>query len=274
MPNGITSKVLRSKGAVGSTMPRRISPRRAQWTRQTANMRRLVPILKIQEAEASERQRKRTAAVMPATSVQVLSVRTVAVNASAAISFPAADMIGVLKLKQTSKIALSAVLSALSVALLALISVIPTLELALPAIAGAFTAVIVIEINKRWALAVWAAVSVLSLLVVPNKEVAVLYTVFFGYYPVLKAMLESKLPRWLEYILKLLTFNVVLFLAYFFMTKLMNVEIEELETFGLWAIPLLLLFASAAFLLYDYALTKLISLYRFKLSKKLRKLLK
>ena len=87
-------------------------------------------------------------------------------------------------------------------------------------------------------------------------------------------MLESKLPRWLEYILKLLTFNVVLFLAYFFMTKLMNVEIEELETFGLWAIPLLLLFASAAFLLYDYALTKLISLYRFKLSKKLRKLLK
>ena len=195
-------------------------------------------------------------------------------NASAAISFPAADIIGVLKLKQTSKIALSAVLSALSVALLALISVIPTLELALPAIAGAFTAVIVIEINKRWALAVWAAVSVLSLLVVPNKEVAVLYTVFFGYYPVLKAMLESKLSRWLEYILKLLTFNVVLFLAYFFMTKLMNVEIEELETFGLWAIPLLLLFASAAFLLYDYALTKLISLYRFKLSKKLRKLLK
>ena len=109
-------------------------------------------------------------------------------------------------LKNTSKIALSAVFAALSVALMALISVIPSLELALPAIAGLFVAVIVIEIDKKWALGVWLAVSVLSLIIVPNEETAIVYTVFFGYYPVLKSVLESKTPRVVEYIIKIAVF--------------------------------------------------------------------
>ena len=91
------------------------------------------------------------------------------------------------EMKKTSKIALSAVFAALSVALMALVSIIPNLELALPAISGLFVAVIVIEVDKKWALGVWAAVSLLSLTVVPNKESAIIYTVFFGYYPARRA---------------------------------------------------------------------------------------
>ncbi len=177
-------------------------------------------------------------------------------------------------MKQSSRIALSAVISALSVALMALISVIPTLEMALPAMAGALTAIIIIEINKRWALAVWISVSLLSLLVVPNKEVAVLYTMLFGVYPIIKSILESKTSKWLEYLLKLLIFNVVVFLAYFLMAKLINVKVEEVETMGAIAIPILLAVGSAVFLLYDYALTKLITLYDVRFRKKLRKILK
>ena len=128
------------------------------------------------------------------------------------------------EMKKTSKIALSAVFAALSVALMALVSIIPNLELALPAISGLFVAVIVIEINKKWALGVWAAVSVLSLIVVPNKEAAIIYAVFFGYYPVLKAVLESKTPRAVEYIVKILTFSVVMSLSYFLMVKFMGID--------------------------------------------------
>lgn len=53
------------------------------------------------------------------------------------------------EMKKTSKIALSAVFAALSVALMALVSIIPNLELALPAISGLFVAVIVIEVDKN-----------------------------------------------------------------------------------------------------------------------------
>ena len=121
------------------------------------------------------------------------------------------------EMKKTSKIALSAVFAALSVALMALVSIIPNLELALPAISGLFVAVIVIEVDKKWALGVWAAVSLLSLIVVPNKAAAIIYAVFFGYYPVLKSVLESKTPRAVEYIIKILTFSVVMSLSYFLM---------------------------------------------------------
>lgn len=87
------------------------------------------------------------------------------------------------EMKKTSKIALSAVFAALSVALMALVSIIPNLELALPAISGLFVAVIVIEVDKKWALGVWAAVSLLSLTVVPNKESVIIYTVFSAIIP-------------------------------------------------------------------------------------------
>lgn len=55
----------------------------------------------------------------------------------------------------------------------------------------------------------------LSLIVVPNKESAIIYAVFFGYYPVLKAVLESKTQRAVEYIIKVLTFAGVMTLSYF-----------------------------------------------------------
>lgn len=128
------------------------------------------------------------------------------------------------EMKKTSKIALSAVFAALSVALMALVSIIPNLELALPAISGLFVAVIVIEVDKKWALGVWAAVSVLSLIVVPNKAAAIIYAVFFGYYPVLKSVLESKTPCAVEYIIKILTFSVVMSLSYFLMVKFMGID--------------------------------------------------
>ncbi len=178
------------------------------------------------------------------------------------------------KIKKTSKIALSAVFSALSVALMALISVIPSLELALPAIAGLFVAVIVIEIDRKWALGVWAAVSVLSLIIVPNKEVAIVYTVFFGYYPVLKSVLESKLPRAAEYAVKIATFAAVMSVSYYLMAKFMGVDLDMPDFFGKWGLLVLLIMAIVTFIFYDYALSKLITFYRIRLSKKLRKFLK
>ena len=177
------------------------------------------------------------------------------------------------EMKKTSKIALSAVFAALSVALMALVSIIPNLDLALPAISGLFVAVIVIEVDKKWALGVWATVSLLSLTVVPNKA-AIIYAVFFGYYPVLKSVLESKTPRAVEYIIKILTFSVVMSLSYFLMVKFMGIDPDLPDFLGKWAIPAIALLGIIAFLLYDYALSKLITFYCLRLSSRLRKILK
>jgi len=166
-------------------------------------------------------------------------------------------------LKKTSKTALGGIVAALSVAAMFVLSVIESMTYAVPAIAGAFLVLVVVESGKKWAAGVYAVVSIMSLMLIPNKEAAVMYTAFFGYYPVLKAVLEERTPKWLEWIIKLAVFNAAMLLAYWFVKLLIGVGLEELggEFLGRYAVPVLLLVANVMFLLYDFALTQYISLY-------------
>ena len=61
---------------------------------------------------------------------------------------------------------------------------------ALPALAGLLMIMIVIEMGARWAWPTFAVVAILSVFFVPDKQAALLYVIFFGYYPILKALIE------------------------------------------------------------------------------------
>ena len=76
-------------------------------------------------------------------------------------------------MKQSSKTALGGIVSALSVTLMLMTGVIPFMTYALPLAAGSLLILVVIEINKRWAFVVYAAVSLMSIFVVTDKEAAV-----------------------------------------------------------------------------------------------------
>lgn len=177
-------------------------------------------------------------------------------------------------MKQSSKCALGGIVAALSAAMMILVAVIPFLTYALPAVAGALIVFIVIEIDKKWAFGVYAVVSVLALLLVPDKEVAVMYVAFFGYYPILKAAVEAHCPAPLAWLLKIAVFVGSMVLAYVLMIKLMGVTIDEMDTFGIWAVPLLLGIGTVAFVLYDIVLTKLVTLYLLKFRKYFRRYFK
>ena len=164
--------------------------------------------------------------------------------------------------------------AAISVALMFLVSWIPFLTYALPALTGAFIILITIEIDKKWAFATYLVTGVLSLLIVPNKGVAMLLACFFGYYPILKAVLESKLSRVLEYIIKVLIFDGTMILSYVVMIKFMGISFDDVYKLGKFAVPILLMLGTATFLMYDLALTRLISLYLIKWQKRFRKLFK
>ena len=143
-------------------------------------------------------------------------------------------------MKQSSKTAFGGILTALSVVLMFLTGVIPFLTFALPALAGALLILIVMEIGSKWALCVYAAVSILSLLVVADKEAAMMYAAFFGYYPVIKSFLESKLPRVFEWIVKFLIFNAAMVLAYLVIIFVFGMPLDEMEEFGRYAVPMTL----------------------------------
>ncbi len=167
-------------------------------------------------------------------------------------------------MKQSSKCAIGGIVASLSLVLMISAAVFPFLELALPAVAGALVIFMVVEVDKKWAFGVYATVAILAMLLVANKEVSVMYLAFFGYYPILKAVIEGKLPNVVGWIAKILSFAGTMVSAYWLMMKFMGVTIDEMDEFGLAAIPLLLGLGTFAFIMYDIALTKFITLYMIK----------
>ncbi len=145
---------------------------------------------------------------------------------------------------------------------------------ALPAVAGALTIFMVIETDKKWAFGVYCTVAILGMLLVPEKEVAVMYLVFFGYYPIYKALLESKLPSAVGWIIKVLSFAGTMAGSYYLMMKFMGVTIDETEEWGVWAYPILLGMGTLTFIIYDIALTKMITLYLIKWQKHFKRYFK
>ncbi len=171
---------------------------------------------------------------------------------------------GVLKLKQSSKCAIGGIVSALSLVLMISVAIIPFLTYALPAVAGLLIVFIVVEIDKKWAFGVYAAVGILAFLLVPDKEVAMMYIAFFGYYPIIKAVLESRLPTAVCWAVKTLTFIVTMVAAYLFLIFVMGITIDEIDEFGMVAVPMLLGAGCVAFVAYDIAMTRIITIYLIK----------
>ncbi len=181
-------------------------------------------------------------------------------------------------MSQSSKTAIGGIATALSVVLL-LPTVIGMFTYALPAFAGMIIMFCVIELDKKWALGIYAAVSLLGLLIIPNKEAVVYYVAFFGYYPVVKAILESKVPRVVEYILKFLIFNVAVVFATILLVKVFGMPLSQvLGTEGetaFWvkyAAPIMLFMGNIVFILFDFCLTNLVTVYLRVWQKRFRKL--
>lgn len=178
-------------------------------------------------------------------------------------------------LSNTSRTALGGIVAALSVVTMFLTAVIPTLTYALPAVAGVFLVLMVVDVGKKWALGVYAAVSILSLLILPDKEAAVMYVFFFGHYPIVKAVLEgTRLHGIVLWLVKLLVFNACVVLAYLVILYVFQLPFDELEEYGKWAAVGLLGLGNVVFVIYDVAVSRLVTLYMLKLRRYVRKLLR
>ena len=90
--------------------------------------------------------------------------------------------------------------------LLMMLTIIPIATYTMPALAG--MVLIVVENGYSTAWMVYAAVGFLSLFICPDKEAAMLFVGFFGYYPILKGKLEKIKKRSMEYLSKFSIFNL------------------------------------------------------------------
>ncbi len=160
-------------------------------------------------------------------------------------------------------------MSALGVAILYLGSFIEVLDISMAVLASLICAIIVIEYGGAASFAIWGVTSILSLLLLPQKFPALIYAIFFGYYPIIKEGLERIKSRIVQWVIKLLIFNAAALLL-LLASKLFVVEVPE----GFAMEIIFFALSNLMLILYDVALTRIISYYIFRLRKRFSKIFK
>ena len=102
--------------------------------------------------------------------------------------------------KKSQQVALGGIATALCIVLMFATGMIPFSYYALPALAGLVLIAVREENGLSTALIVFAAVSLLSVFVVPIKEAALLFIAFFGYYPILQETFRRIRPPVLSWV--------------------------------------------------------------------------
>ena len=155
-------------------------------------------------------------------------------------------------------------LSALGVVILYLGAIIEVLDLSLAALAPILVIYVAIELGGSWPWLVYLVTGLLALLLLPLKFGALVYLLFSGFYPMVKKWAEQKLPRLLSLAVKLGVFNLSLLAAWFLIRALaLPLDLD---------FPLIYaaLFCEVTFLLYDFVLTRFISIYVYRWRHKLK----
>ena len=169
------------------------------------------------------------------------------------------------KKMQTKKLTVCAMLSALGVVLLWLGSAIEVVDISMAVVASLFCVFAVIEYGGVAPWLIFAVTGVLSLLLLPQKTPAVLYLLFFGYYPIIKEKLEKK-RRMIAWIGKEIVFNGALFLLLILSRFFLLGSAAE----PLWIFVAVVVLAEITFPVDDIALTRLISFYLYRLRDRFR----
>lgn len=180
---------------------------------------------------------------------------------------------------KTKKLTLGAVLAAMGVVLLTLGAFVEVLDLSMAALASFFCIFAVIEMGKGYPLMIYFITGILSVILMPQSLSPWFYMLFFGYYPIIKEKFEI-LSKPIGWTLKLIVFNVSVtiyaIISYFLFFGELEVLLNEFSSLfggikiGGILIAIIYVILNVVFVIYDFALTKLITFYLIKLRKKFK----
>ena len=168
--------------------------------------------------------------------------------------------------ERTKRVAVCAMLGALGVVSLYLGSMIEVIDISMAVIASLFAVIAVIEYGAGAGWSIYAITSVLSAVLLPNKFPALMYILFFGFYPIIKEKIERLMSKAAQWAIKEIIFNVCLVALMIVGNYVLMIDMRA------WFAMEVIFFAlaNATFVIYDIALTRLISFYIFRIRKKLR----
>ena len=154
---------------------------------------------------------------------------------------------------ESRKIALSGVFGSLAAVLMLMGGILQLATYVAPALAGILIVPVAIEFGIKTGYVLYAAIGLLSLFVVPDKEMSLIFVFFLGFYPLLKAQWAVKLAVFNACIVGM--YGIILFLFP------IGAVVEEFESMGIPFTGLLLLMGNVTFVIYDVAVARIIGLY-------------
>ena len=160
-----------------------------------------------------------------------------------------------MKKTPASQIAFGGMMAALALVIMNMVGLIPIATYVCPSLCMVLLSVVLKLCGKRIGWAWYGAVAILSVLMAPDKEAAMIFAVI-GYYPIIKPAFErTKMPNTCKY----LYFNVEILLVYWLMINLMGLtEIaKEFAEMGLLFTIVTLLMGNMVFQLLDKILTRI-----------------
>lgn len=165
--------------------------------------------------------------------------------------------------------ALSGILGAVCIVLMFMVALLPIFIYVLPMVCGLILYTVYYECGVKYAMSCYVSVSVLSLLLCPDKESGLLFLAFFGYYPILKIYIDKLKLRLLKLIIKLAIFNTAIVAAYWVLIKLFKiVSISDFTGDAAEAVIwLFLIAANVVLIIYDFALKNMALVYQYRIRK-------
>lgn len=166
--------------------------------------------------------------------------------------------------KNARRLAAASMIAALSFSLMYIGTLTMVFDLCAVVLGAIGTAFAVIELRGAWPWLIAAVCSLLCLLLLPDKFAALEYIILGGVYPIVKSYIE-RLPRLWQWIIKLGYFNVLLTGAMLIAEYVLNIDED-------WVALSIAVYAMAnvTFVVFDIALTVLISAYLSRFRKRFK----
>lgn len=160
----------------------------------------------------------------------------------------------------SERVALGGIVASLCIVLMFLTGVLPALYIAAPMLAGMLMIILAEEVSVPWAWLTYTAVSLLALIISFDKEAALMFILFFGYYPILRPNIMKIRLLPVRLILKLTLYN-----AFLVLDVLLTIYVLGLPSFDDYSRAMMItlgVIANFLFVSYDLLLSRMCWFYR------------
>ena len=175
-------------------------------------------------------------------------------------------------MKKSKEIAFASIFTAFILVIMFLGSALAVLTYVAPLICSIIMMILNDIAGKKFAFLSYAAVSIISIIFLTDKECALTFAFFFGYYPLIRPSIEKIRKKALAFLVKILIFNIGFFLSQIILVFAFGIPFDM--PWGKWGIAVFAVLINLVFIVFEFMFKRVIILYELKYKQRIEKFLK